>query len=57
MRMELEELKQWLKAKIYLISLRAKLKKKYQIGKHQAMMAYMGTGLKNSLPSIRNSLS
>ena len=42
---ELEEPKEGLKMKMLLDSLRATLKK-YQIGKHQAMMAYMDSGFK-----------
>ena len=39
------------KAKIHFDSLRT-TSKKYQIGKHQAMTAYMDTRLKSSLPSM-----
>ena len=52
MEKELYGLEKGLKAKILIDLLRATLKK-YQIGKWQAMMAYMDTGLKNSLPSTR----
>ena len=46
MEKELEAFKEGPKTKIHLDSL-----KKYQIGKRRALMAYMDTGLKNSLPS------
>ena len=42
--------KQFKKTKIHLDSFRVKLRK-YQVGKLQVMIAYMDTGLKNSLPS------
>ena len=51
MEKELERLEEGLKAKIHLDSLRATLKK-YQIGKHQAVMAYMDTSFNQSLPSM-----
>ena len=47
---ELEGLKGGPKAKIQFNSLRTTLKK-YQIGKRLAMMVYMDTSFKNSLPS------
>ena len=47
---ELQELEEGPEAEMYLESIRATLKK-YQIGRHQAMMAYMDTDFKEYLHS------
>ena len=46
---ELEGLKEGLKAEIHIDSLKTTLKK-YQTGKHQAMMEYMVSDSRNSPP-------
>ena len=46
MEKELQEFEEGPNAKLHLHSHRATLKK-YQIGKHQAMMAFMDSGFKN----------
>ena len=51
MEKQLEGVEEGPKVKIHIESLRTTLRK-YQIGKRQAMMAYMDSGLRNSPPSM-----